>query len=559
MSWPYLIRRDSGLSLAPLLGGLLVVLACLAPTWFGGFLLDDALHLHVISGGAGARDLSCAIDPARLGLHLPGQVSPERFDYWRPLTGLSLLADHQLFGLKPLGYHLTSTLLHLASVLLAFRLGRRLGLDPKPARAAALVWGVSLPAGLAVGWISGRSELLAAVCVLGAHLAAARYAEGRSPGWLAGCLALLLAGTLAKESAAVGPALVGLFLLAARRVKAGGLSGSGPGLAVLALLWLPVGLGLGLRFWTAGAPGIPEPYFQPPDSAPALVNLALKFMIYLGGGLTGLPVIPFLEAGFLRDNWWAAALLAVLLVAGLRAVLRASGSGGRWLLAWFTVGLGPALLVMAFSFYLYLPLLGLCWLLGLAWQHSPRAGWWLAWLAASGILLNLALGTILIRLEQSQAEALDGLEAGLALTERPQVVLLDAPFWAYALPPAAKLHEPGRDFPAQFVNFSPTLVPGTPSRLTWTDGRRLEVARPRGTFFTAPIERFFLFGQDPCARQGAPATVAVTCQGGNPPRVLEVELGASAAGSGLLLFQFRGWQMHQILPPLPPRAAPAPQ
>src|SRR5579863_4351952 len=44
---------------------------------------------------------------------------------WHPLTLLSHMTDCQLFGLNPKGHHLTSLLLHLATVLLLFRVLER--------------------------------------------------------------------------------------------------------------------------------------------------------------------------------------------------------------------------------------------------------------------------------------------------------------------------------------------------------------------------------------------------------------------------------------------------
>src|SRR5439155_8652536 len=46
--------------------------------------------------------------------------------FWHPLTWLSLMLDHQIFGLRPWGYHLTSLLLHAANSLFLFLLLRRL-------------------------------------------------------------------------------------------------------------------------------------------------------------------------------------------------------------------------------------------------------------------------------------------------------------------------------------------------------------------------------------------------------------------------------------------------
>jgi hypothetical protein len=41
-------------------------------------------------------------------------------EFWHPLTWLSLMADTQIFGGRPGGYHLTNLLLHIINTLLLF-------------------------------------------------------------------------------------------------------------------------------------------------------------------------------------------------------------------------------------------------------------------------------------------------------------------------------------------------------------------------------------------------------------------------------------------------------
>src|SRR5262245_54771958 len=45
---------------------------------------------------------------------------------WHPLTWLSHMLDVQLFGLNPMGHHLTSLLLHVANSLLLFGVFRKM-------------------------------------------------------------------------------------------------------------------------------------------------------------------------------------------------------------------------------------------------------------------------------------------------------------------------------------------------------------------------------------------------------------------------------------------------
>ena len=82
------------------------------------------------------------------------------FDYWRPLSWLSHMADCQIFGLDPWGHHLTSILLHALNALLVFAVWRKM---------TGAVWRSLLVAALfglhplhveSVAWIAERKDVL---------------------------------------------------------------------------------------------------------------------------------------------------------------------------------------------------------------------------------------------------------------------------------------------------------------------------------------------------------------------------------------------------------------
>ncbi|MDI6741883.1 MAG: tetratricopeptide repeat protein [Smithella sp.] len=81
-------------------------------------------------------------------------------DFWYPLTLLSLMLDHQLFGLNAGGYHLTNLVLHMLSVLLLFWLFHRMtGAVWKSAFVAAFFALHPLQVE-SVAWIAERKGLL---------------------------------------------------------------------------------------------------------------------------------------------------------------------------------------------------------------------------------------------------------------------------------------------------------------------------------------------------------------------------------------------------------------
>ena len=157
-----------------------------ANTLGNGFVYDDGYY---VLG-----------NPAVTGHGLAQIVRPLSNNVFRPMTVASWAGNWALGGAKPFGFHLVNVLLHAAVVLLLYRVLRKL-LDASAQAAdmafvAALLFAVHPIHAEAVGWITGRSELLAAGFLLAAWLL---HLYEQPVGALL-CFALAL---LAKESAVV--------------------------------------------------------------------------------------------------------------------------------------------------------------------------------------------------------------------------------------------------------------------------------------------------------------------------------------------------------------------
>ena len=138
----------------------------------------------------------------------------------RPVVNFSYALDRALWGDGAFGYHLTSVLLHVVNVLLVFQLARR-SVDDQQARpatgprfpvsAALVAFTAAATFGLhpmmteAVGYISGRSEVLCGTFFLAALLAARRWLIGSGRIWLAVAFLLWIAALLSKEIGAMWP------------------------------------------------------------------------------------------------------------------------------------------------------------------------------------------------------------------------------------------------------------------------------------------------------------------------------------------------------------------
>ncbi len=174
-----------------------------------GFAMDDG---YTIVGNTDIRDFSNLPNAMARAVGSQSTNAYERSigsQFWRPVATLSYAVDYQLWGLRPLGYHLTSNALHtLVSVLLLLLLLHWTG--PWPALLAAAWYAVHPVHSEAVDLATYRTELLAtAACVAALLLHAHRQ---RNPWTITWICVLYAIGLGAKETAVTLPA----WLLAAQ-------------------------------------------------------------------------------------------------------------------------------------------------------------------------------------------------------------------------------------------------------------------------------------------------------------------------------------------------------
>lgn len=191
---------------------------------------------------------------------------------WRPLTFNSwLLLSWWLFD-HPVAFHLLWVVLGsgLAVALVALLL--RLGLAPRPAAVAGLVFALNPYAAFTHGWVATLADLLWVAAGLGlAHaLLGLRRRGAGAAAVLSASFVLTAAGLMAKEAALAIPALLGLVWWLSGRDRVLGWATLGSGIAAV--------LYLGLRLPTLLAPGNDEAYALVPAAAPAN---ALAYPLYL--------------------------------------------------------------------------------------------------------------------------------------------------------------------------------------------------------------------------------------------------------------------------------------
>lgn len=341
--------------------------------------------------------------PAAKELLLSGYVAPVMgaqtpIHEWRPVLSLTFLLQRATTGFAPFPFHAVNVALHAAVCLLVLEvLRRRLG--ARAAFAGALVFAVLPVHAEVVAYLTSRSELLAALSVLGGWLLLGSP-EKPSPRRLAAGAAVYLAGALSKEHALLFPAFLALadWIFHGRR----------PWERERRRVYAALG-GVAVAVLAARAAILPSiahggaAYFAGTPPLSRLLTLA-KFWTWwyarpalLGAGLCADFARPFIaDAGRSDPAAWAA-LLAVgaFAAAALRGAVRRE--------SWSFWVLGPGLFLLPTSHllmdldtlgaqrFLYLPCLGLAAAAGALFARAEAARPKAARAALAGAALGLGV------------------------------------------------------------------------------------------------------------------------------------------------------------------------
>src|SRR5207302_6296224 len=138
----------------------LVAFGCYADALANGFVFDD--HGHVLT------------DPSFRSLT---NVPKLLFASYRPLRDISYALDFAIWGERPLGFHLTSILLHVANTLLVFALISRITRKTLLAGLAAAIFAIHPIQPDAVTYISGRRDVLFSLFYLASFRCYLTYRE----------------------------------------------------------------------------------------------------------------------------------------------------------------------------------------------------------------------------------------------------------------------------------------------------------------------------------------------------------------------------------------------
>jgi protein O-mannosyl-transferase len=302
----------------------------------------------------------------------------ESSHYYRPLITLSFFLDVKLWGVNPLGFHLTNVLAHLGVSLAVLALARKLVGHGIAAGAAALLFALHPLHSESVAFVSGRTDIFATLFFLLALLGYARWRQtGRLLPWAASLIAFFLA-LAAKELAVVLPAVLALWDWAHGRGR-GDVMTVPRALARYAPYGAVVAVYGALRFAVLGGmvdadAGAWAPFVVRALTGIEIIGRYAWLVLVPYPSNTYHVIVPVLPPPGL--TWWLitgflALTLVLTLVAALRSRVVAFGALWFWvtLIPFAGVNFLPLSAPILAERFLYLPSVGVCLLLGLAVRH----------------------------------------------------------------------------------------------------------------------------------------------------------------------------------------------
>ena len=126
-------------------------------------------------------------------------------DSFRPLQPISYMMDYKIWGLHPLGYHLTNIIIHIFNTILLYFLALLLIKKRVPAFLTALFFLIHPVNTPAVSYVSGRADLLAGLFFLLSLLLYISFLESRKILLILSALPLFALGVLSKEIVLISP------------------------------------------------------------------------------------------------------------------------------------------------------------------------------------------------------------------------------------------------------------------------------------------------------------------------------------------------------------------
>lgn len=137
-------------------------------------------------------------------------------NYYRPILSLSFLIDYKLWGLSPIGYHISNILMHAITAFLACLLINRIIKNWRISLLSSIVYLAHPLQTEAVTYVTGRADPLSALLALSSMLLFLHAAENfnfKKYSYLSFSLLFFILAILSREVFIVLPFLLALYLI----------------------------------------------------------------------------------------------------------------------------------------------------------------------------------------------------------------------------------------------------------------------------------------------------------------------------------------------------------
>jgi tetratricopeptide (TPR) repeat protein len=316
-------------------GIILLTLIAYLPALSGGFVFDDQIYLVTNPNLTGLKGLyRCWTEPTAYAYH--------------PLVMTTFWLEHQLWGLKPVGYHLNNLILHLVVSFLVWRLMVRM--DLPGGWIAALFFALHPVHVESVAWITERKDVLSGVFALLTVLGWLSYRKGGGKQSYYLALFCFLLAMLAKSSVCLLPGV--LFLISGQPTGGMNVSLSKRLIPIIPFFLVAVIVG-GIYWWIEQSVAKPVGREYEFTLFERLVIAGKAIWFYLGKLFLPIDLMPIYPRWEVKDLEWMAILypLSVILAVGISWYSQTFLGKGLWLaFTGYLLLLFPALGFINYSF-----------------------------------------------------------------------------------------------------------------------------------------------------------------------------------------------------------------
>jgi len=304
------------------------------------------------------------------------EPAPKRMNYYRPIVILTYRFDYWLWKTRASGYHLSNFFIHSLVSVLSFILFKRLCRDEWVSLLSALLFAIHPAHTQSVCWISGRTDLLAALFGLSSFYFYIQFKYSANKfrwGWLCLCLFFLALGFLSKESALIFPVLFILWDLT--RDKKGGDLFKRTSLIPYLGMFVEILAYLGIRFKVLGNifaskdASLIYGWYSGGQTDPSRIITVVKIISYYIQTLLYPIHLAFESKLLVSHSWFEPGVIGnALLLMGFIALILLGLSRSPFLSfggIWFLLFLVPVLNIfpinhLVMEHFLYIPSIGFC-------------------------------------------------------------------------------------------------------------------------------------------------------------------------------------------------------